>query len=126
MSVGQEIRICHHALQDSGTAIWLFAYFGYWLEIIIVMTSKGIRGSLMSAKKVNRKGNELPLGVKGTPPSRSGSESPITSRANKKAAGNPHSSLQSQRCFTLQLVTPPVACAACADLLRRAAGVEAA
>ena len=73
--------------QDSGTAIWVIAYFGYWLEVIIVLTSRAIRGSLLSAKKGNQKCTELPLGVKGVAQFDSGSDSPTTARANQKAAG---------------------------------------
>ena len=76
-------------LQDSGTAIWLFAYFGYWLEVIIVLASRGIKGSLLSAKKANPKGKELPLGTKVASGSSAGDVSPTTARANQKAAGEP-------------------------------------
>ena len=36
-------------MQDTGTAIWLFAYFGYWLEILAVVAIRAWRGSLMEA-----------------------------------------------------------------------------
>ena len=36
-------------LQDQGTAIWLFAYFGYWIEIFIVIAFKILSGSLLVA-----------------------------------------------------------------------------
>ena len=36
-------------LQDQGTAIWLFAYFGYWIEIFIVIAFKVLSGSLLVA-----------------------------------------------------------------------------
>ncbi len=36
-------------LQDQGTAIWLFAYFGYWVEIVIVITFKILSGTLLVA-----------------------------------------------------------------------------
>ena len=35
--------------QDTGTAIWLFAYFGYWLEILIVVAIRACKGSLLTA-----------------------------------------------------------------------------
>ena len=35
--------------QDTGTAIWLFAYFGYWLEILIVVAARAHKGSLLLA-----------------------------------------------------------------------------
>ncbi len=78
------------SLQDSGTAIWLFAWFGYWLEVIFVLSVRAIKGSLLSAKqdKGSRgRQSELPLGVKGMPDARSGGDSPTTARANTKAAG---------------------------------------
>ncbi|CAK0737138.1 hypothetical protein CVIRNUC_000861 [Coccomyxa viridis] len=74
---------------DSGTAIWLFAWFGYWLEVIFVLSVRAIKGSLLSAKqdKGSRgRQSELPLGVKGMPDARSGGDSPTTARANTKAA----------------------------------------
>lgn len=37
------------AVQDQGTAIWLFAYFGYWLQVWFVILVKAITGSLMTA-----------------------------------------------------------------------------
>ncbi len=65
--------------QDSGTAIWLFAYFGYWLEIIIVLSARAARGTLLSAikKRPGRQGATLPalapnkegVTAPGTPPS---------------------------------------------------------
>ena len=73
-------------MQDSGTAIWLFAYFGYWLEVIIVLASRAIKGSLMSAKK-GGVGKEGPLGTKLLPATSAGNVSPTTVRANQKAAG---------------------------------------
>ncbi len=36
-------------VQDQGTAIWLFAYFGYWIEIFIVIAFKILSGSLLVA-----------------------------------------------------------------------------
>ena len=36
-------------LQDQGTAIWVFAYFGYWIEIFIVIAFKVLSGSLLVA-----------------------------------------------------------------------------
>ena len=36
-------------MQDTGTAIWLFAYFGYWAEILVVIAIRTCRGSLMNA-----------------------------------------------------------------------------
>jgi len=36
-------------LQDQGTAIWLFAYFGYWVEIFIVIAFKILSGTLLVA-----------------------------------------------------------------------------
>lgn len=36
-------------MQDQGTAIWLFAYFGYWLEIFVVIAFKVMSGSLLVA-----------------------------------------------------------------------------
>ena len=78
-----------YVLQDSGNAIWLFAYFGYWVEVIIVLASKSIRGSLMSAKKGNPKApSELPLGVKGVPEGAKG-VSEASSRANPPIAAKP-------------------------------------
>lgn len=41
----------HCDAQDSGTAIFLFAYFGYWLEVIIVLTARAAKGTLLSAVK---------------------------------------------------------------------------
>ncbi|KAA6417637.1 MAG: iron permease FTR1 [Trebouxia sp. A1-2] len=35
--------------QDQGTAIWLFAYFGYWVEIFIVIAFKILSGTLLVA-----------------------------------------------------------------------------
>ena len=73
-------------MQDSGTAIWVFAYFGYWLEVIIVLASRAIKGSLMSAKK-GKVGKDGPLGTKLLPATSAGNVSPTTARANQKAAG---------------------------------------
>lgn len=73
-------------MQDSGTAIWLFAYFGYWLEVIIVLASRAIKGSLMSAKKAPQ-GKDGPLGTKLLPTNSTGNVSPTTAKANQKAAG---------------------------------------
>ena len=80
-------------MQDSGNAIWLFAYFGYWVEVIIVLASRSIRGSLMSAKKGKPKApSELPLGVKGVPEGAKGvseasssADSPIAAHPSQKA-----------------------------------------
>ena len=74
-------------VQDSGTAIWLFAYFGYWLEVIIVLASRAIKGSLMSAKKAPGTGKDGPLGTKLLPTNSTGNVSPTTAKANQKAAG---------------------------------------
>ena len=76
-------------LQDSGTAIWLFAYFGYWLEVIVVLASRAIKGSLMSAKKAGGKGKEGPLGTQLLPATSTGNVSPTSAKANQKAAGRP-------------------------------------
>lgn len=38
------------ALQDSGTAIFLFAYFGYWLEVAFALSIRGARGELLTSK----------------------------------------------------------------------------
>lgn len=62
---------------DNGTAIWLIAYFGYWLEVIIVLVARAARGTLLTAgKKRAAKGAPATLptvkeGVigPGTPPS---------------------------------------------------------
>ena len=102
-------------LQDSGTAIWLFAYFGYWLEVIIVLASRAIKGSLLSAKKAPPKGGELPLGTKVAPSHSAGNVSPTTARANKKAAGEP---LQdSLRKLTAVCLGVPGRCLTCCFIL---------
>ena len=55
------------ALQDSGTAIFLFAYFGYWLEVTFALTIRALRGELLTSKTlrieeaVNK--NQIPLPV---------------------------------------------------------------
>jgi hypothetical protein len=46
-------------MQDSGTAIWLFAYFGYWVEVLIVLLIKVARGTLLHAKKKSKPLPEL-------------------------------------------------------------------
>lgn len=48
--------------QDQGTAIWLFAYFGYWVEIFIVIAFKILSGTLLVAgvKKKQLKKPVLP------------------------------------------------------------------
>ena len=64
-----------YGMQDSGTAIWLFAYFGYWLEVIIVLAARAARGTLLSAGK--KRSNNGPAALPtikevtgpGTPPS---------------------------------------------------------
>ena len=38
------------ALQDSGTAIFLFAYIGYWLEVAFALTIRALRGELLTSK----------------------------------------------------------------------------
>ena len=38
------------ALQDSGTAIFLFAYIGYWLEVTFALTIRALRGELLTSK----------------------------------------------------------------------------
>ena len=38
------------ASQDAGTAMWLFAWFGYWVDIFLVLAIRGARGSLTDAK----------------------------------------------------------------------------
>lgn len=43
--------MCYGVVQDSGTAIWLFAYFGYWLEVIFVLSVRAARGTLLQSKK---------------------------------------------------------------------------
>ena len=42
------------AAQDQGTAIWLFAYFGYWLEVLLVVAARAMKGSLLTAMKLQR------------------------------------------------------------------------
>ena len=46
-------------VQDSGTAMWLFAWFGYWVNICLVLSIKAARGTLNDARaKYNlRQGN---------------------------------------------------------------------
>lgn len=41
-------------VQAQGTAIWLIAYFGYWLEIFFVILCKALTGTLTAAG-VNKK-----------------------------------------------------------------------
>ena len=41
---------CGVLLQDAGTAMWLFAWFGYWLDVFLVLAIRGVRGSLTDAK----------------------------------------------------------------------------
>ncbi len=36
-------------VQSQGNALWLFAYFGYWLEIFIIIGIKLLRGKLTDA-----------------------------------------------------------------------------
>lgn len=66
---------CTHGMQDSGTAIWLFAYFGYWLEVIVVLAARAARGTLLSAakKRPTTRPGALPtvkeVTAPGTPPS---------------------------------------------------------
>ena len=40
-------RCCN--VQDQGTAIWLFAYFGYWIQVWVVILCKALSGSLLVA-----------------------------------------------------------------------------
>ena len=51
-------------VQDQGTAIWLFAYFGYWIEIWVVIAFKVLSGSLLVAgvRKGQLKKPVLPSG----------------------------------------------------------------
>ena len=51
-------------VQDQGTAIWLFAYFGYWIQIWVVIAAKAITGSLLVAG-VRRKQLKTPAKGKG-------------------------------------------------------------
>jgi hypothetical protein len=40
--------------QDTGTAMWLFAYFGYWLEVLLVVAARAMKGSLLVAMRTHR------------------------------------------------------------------------
>ena len=51
-------------VQDQGTAIWLFAYFGYWLEVIFVLVFKFATGTLLVA---GAKRGQLKKGPKTAP-----------------------------------------------------------
>lgn len=51
-------------LQAQGTAIWLFAYCGYWLEIIFVLVFKFFTGTLLVA---GAKRGQLKKGPKTAP-----------------------------------------------------------
>ena len=64
--------------QDSGSAIWLFTYFGYWVEVIIVLSARAAKGTLLNAVKKRPAGQAaLPaiaptkdgVTAPGTPPS---------------------------------------------------------
>ncbi|KAK9803784.1 hypothetical protein WJX73_007360 [Symbiochloris irregularis] len=47
---------------EYGTAIWLFAWFGYWIEVGFVLTVRGLRGELTDAKsKYDRRQAALDL-----------------------------------------------------------------
>jgi high-affinity iron transporter len=62
---------------DHGTAMWLFAYFTYWLEVAIVIIAKATRGSLMQAK-IRRQPAVVQMGQQHSKSSsRSGSESDL-------------------------------------------------
>lgn len=50
--------------QDQGTAIWLFAYVGYWLEVIFVLVFKFATGTLLVA---GAKRGQLKKGPKTAP-----------------------------------------------------------
>ena len=51
-------------LQAQGTAIWLFAYVGYWLEILVVLIFKAMSGTLLVA---GAKRGQLKKGPKTAP-----------------------------------------------------------
>lgn len=51
-------------VQAQGTAIWLFAYFGYWVELIIVLVFKTVSGTLLVA---GAKRGQLKKGPKAAP-----------------------------------------------------------
>lgn len=66
--------------QDQGTAIWLFAYFGYWIEIFIVIAFKAVSGSLLVAGVRNKQLKQPVLPE---------NASQLPTSANVKADGTP-------------------------------------
>ena len=68
------------SVQAQGTAIWLFAYFGYWLEIFFVILCKAVTGSLTSAG-VNKKQLKVPAKDKAARTSESSEDSTIKADA---------------------------------------------
>lgn len=67
-------------MQDQGTAIWLFAYFGYWIEIFIVIAFKAVSGSLLVAGVRNKQLKQPVLPE---------NASQLPTSANVKADGTP-------------------------------------
>lgn len=67
-------------LQSQGTAIWLFAYFGYWLEIFFIIAIKAFTGTLTSAG-VPKKQLKLPAKDKAARSSESSEDSTIKADA---------------------------------------------
>ena len=65
-------------MQDKGTAIWVLAYFIYWLEVGIVLAAKGTRGELLAASK---RRNKCPPVVIQLPRSTSSAEEALPMKA---------------------------------------------